>query len=156
MGGNLELVKWLVVTHGCPISVKRDLQSGSSLSVQTSAGRTLIDLAMTGKPKISILSYLVRQNLSILDTKDPHLAPKTLQTLMKAGFRFELIGDGGDHDDSIHVIESDSSVVTLEDAVSTTFFTNNQQRAFLLATASYILPGYVSVSYVAKSKWIAF
>ena len=118
MGGNLKLVKWLVEVQGCPISVKVDPKSGIPLSVQTSGHRTLIDLAMTGKPKIDILSYLVRKNLSVLDTKDPNLAPKTLQILMMAGFRFEISDREGEND-SIQVVDQcESSVATLEDAVS--------------------------------------
>jgi hypothetical protein len=120
MGGNLELVKWLVESQDCPISVRRDPKSRMLLSVQTSSSRTLVDLAMTGKPKIDILSYLVRKKkLSVLDTKDPSLAPKTLQILMSAGFKFELrdIGDG--LNESLHILEpSDASVGTMEDAVS--------------------------------------
>jgi hypothetical protein len=119
MGGNLELVKWLVESQDCPISVRRDPKSRILLSVQTSSLRTLVDLAMTGKPKIDILSYLVRKNLSVLDTKDHSLAPKTLQTLMSAGFRFEKrdIGDG--LNESLRIVEaSDASMATMEDAVS--------------------------------------
>jgi hypothetical protein len=120
MGGKLELVKWLVESQDCPISVRQDPKSRMLLSVQTSSSRTLIDLAMTGKPKIDILSYLIRKNLSILDTKDPSLAPKTLQTLMGAGFRFEKRDTDGDGDsDSFPLAEaSDASMGTLEDAVS--------------------------------------
>jgi hypothetical protein len=122
MGGNLECVKWLADREECPISVRRDPKSGMLLSVQTSRNRTLIDLAMTGKSKIDILSYLVRKNLSVVDTKDPNLAPKTLQTLLSAGFRFELTEQDGEID-SIHAPESsDASAATLEDAVSRTKF----------------------------------
>jgi hypothetical protein len=118
MGGNLECVKWLVDKHHCPISVKRDPKGGMLLSVQTSRNRTLTDLAMTGKPKLDILSYLVRKNLSVMDTKDPNLAPKTLQTLLSAGLRFELTEQDGEMD-PIHILESsERSVATLEDAVS--------------------------------------
>ena len=123
MGGNLELVKWLVDGQGCPISVRRDSKSGMLLSVQTSSSRTLIDLAMTGKkPKIEILSYLVRKNLSVTDAKDPSLAPKTLQALMVAGIRFEKNDAEIDLDSIRNVDSSDGSVATLEDAVS--YFTN--------------------------------
>jgi hypothetical protein len=118
MGGNLELVKWLVEVQDCPISVILDPKSGMFLSVQTSSSRTLIDLAMTGKPKIDILSYLVRKNLSVLDTKDPSLAPKTLQILMGAGFRFEMKEKDGDIESIQFVEASDASLATLEDAVS--------------------------------------
>lgn len=117
MGGNLALVKWLVEKHDCPLAVRRDAKNGIWLSIQTSASRTLIDLAMTGKPKIDILAYLVQKNLSILDTKDSKLAPKTLQLLLGAGFRFER-REG--ESDSFNIIESSDqiSVATIEDAVS--------------------------------------
>jgi hypothetical protein len=118
MGGNLELVKWLVEVQDCPISVRVDPKSGMLLSVQTSSARTLIDLAMTKKPKIDILSYLVRKNLSVLDTKDPSLAPRTLQTLMGVGFRFEMKEKDGDIESIQFVEASDASLTTLEDAVS--------------------------------------
>jgi hypothetical protein len=120
MGGNLDLVKWLVEVHDCPIAVRKDDKSGTLLSIQTSKRRTLIDLAMTGKPKIDILGFLVGKNLSVLDTKDPTLAPKTLQTLMSAGYRFERKdADGENSDIESHIFShpSDSSVTTtIEDA----------------------------------------
>lgn len=120
MGGNLQVVKWLVETHDCPISVKRDPRTGLKLSVQTSANRTLIDLAMTGKfqKKASILSYLVQRGLSVTDTKDPNLAPKTLQSMMKAGLAFHW----NDRSDELEVrsVEdvTEASAATLEDVVS--------------------------------------
>ena len=118
MGGNLELVRWLVEVQGCPISVRRDPKTGLFLSVQTSESRTLIDLAMTGKPKIDILSYFVKKNLSVMDTKDASLAPKTLHTLMSAGFHFERFDKDGDIE-SVKLVEScDGSFSTIEDAVS--------------------------------------
>jgi hypothetical protein len=122
MGGNLDLVKWLVETQECPISVRRDSKTNKLLSIQTSKSRTLVDLAMTGRPKIDILGYLVNKNLSVLDAKDPTLAPKTLQTLMSAGYRFELRDGedgGGSSIDSFSLVEpSDASVTSMEDAVS--------------------------------------
>lgn len=117
MGGNVELVKWLVDKEDCPLSVRQDPKSGMLYSVQTSARRTLIDLAMTGKPKIDILSYLIQKNLSVLDTKDPRLAPKTLQTLLGAGFRFEK-KDGDLESFSLVEAHETMSVATLDDAVS--------------------------------------
>eukprot|EP00539_Tryblionella_compressa_P012645 CAMPEP_0178826392 /NCGR_PEP_ID=MMETSP0746-20121128/6725_1 /TAXON_ID=913974 /ORGANISM="Nitzschia punctata, Strain CCMP561" /LENGTH=290 /DNA_ID=CAMNT_0020488209 /DNA_START=134 /DNA_END=1007 /DNA_ORIENTATION=+ len=121
MGGNLDLVKWLVEVHECPIAVRQDPKSGMLLSVQTSKSRTLVDLAMTGRPKIDILGYLVGKNLSVLDTKDPTLAPKTLQTLMSAGYRFERkeADENADIESLILSHPSDCSVnTTLEDASS--------------------------------------
>lgn len=117
----MDLVRWLVETQECPISVRRDPKTNILLSIQTSKSRTLIDLAMTGRPKIEILGYLVSKNLSVHDTKDPTLAPKTLQTLMSAGYRFELKNgdDGVGSIDSFSLVEpSDASVTTMEDAVS--------------------------------------
>ena len=117
MGGNLELVKWLVDEQKCPISVRSNSWSGLVRSIQTSNCRTLIDLAMTGKPKIEILSFLVRRNLSILDTKDPSLAPKTLQTLLAAGFAFEKKESEGDIESIQPSEDFDlSSMATIEDA----------------------------------------
>ena len=118
MGGNVDLVKWLVEKEDCPLSVRQDPKSGIHYSVQTSARRTLIDLAMRGRPKIEILSFLIQKNLSVLDTKDPRLAPKTLQTLLGAGFRFEK--KDGREVESFSLVESSDqmSVATLDDAVS--------------------------------------
>lgn len=116
LGGNVDLVKWLVEKEDCPLSVRKDPKSGMLCSVQTSARRTLIDLAMTGKPKIEILSFLVQKNLSVLDTKDPKLAPKTLQMLLGAGFRFER--REGSIESLRHMDISDhmSVTTTIEDA----------------------------------------
>lgn len=112
----MDLVKWLVEKEDCPLSVRKDPKSGMLCSVQTSARRTLIDLAMTGKPKIEILSFLVQKNLSVLDTKDPKLAPKTLQMLLGAGFRFER--REGSIESLRHMDISDhmSVTTTIEDA----------------------------------------
>lgn len=110
MGGNLDLVKWLVEAHGCPISVKRSPLSGTLQSVQTSKSRTLMDLAMTGRPKFDILQYLVGKNLSVSDTIDSSLASKTLDSLMRQGnqsFGILNVSNSG----------CDASVATVEDAV---------------------------------------
>jgi Zinc finger, C3HC4 type (RING finger) len=96
MGGCLELVKWLVDEQLVPIvgpAVNVRQQSQPLLqSVQTSASRTLLDLAMTGRPKVEILMYLIAEKgLRINDVKDPQLAPKTLETLMKSSSGLMLI-----------------------------------------------------------------
>lgn len=73
---------------------------------------------MTGSPKVEILSFFIQKNLSVLDTKDPKLAPKTLQTLLGAGFRFERGSEG--EVESFQLVESSDhmSVATAEEAVS--------------------------------------
>jgi hypothetical protein len=112
MGGNLELVTWLVEVHGCPLS-----KTGMPLSIQTSKSRTLIDLAMSGEPKIEVLSYLIKKNLSVIDAKNKSLAPKALQLLLGAGFRFEKRDDAA-LSECFVVEPSEMSATTLEDAVS--------------------------------------
>ena len=86
MGGSLEIVQWLVDTQLCPISVKTD-SNGRKVSVQTSASRTLLDLAMTGvmRSKVDILVYLLRKGLTVYDVKDTSLIPKTLEAILKTG-----------------------------------------------------------------------
>ena len=112
MGGSLELVKWLVESHLCPLSVQSDHRTGRSISVQTSASRTLLDLAMTGRPKIDILMYLIQKGLSIEDVKDPSLAPKTLEIIMKSGG----ISTGSIREIDVVACHAEESVATLEDA----------------------------------------
>lgn len=87
MGGSLELVRWLVDVQHCPISVRIDPKAGGVRSVQTSAGRTLLDLAMTGlRPKLEILVFFIRKGLTITDVKNQVLVPKTLEAILKAGY----------------------------------------------------------------------
>jgi hypothetical protein len=88
--------------------------------------RSLIDLAMTGKPKLEVLRYLVMEkNLSVMDTKDPSLAPRTLEALLRAGVSRESAEASiAPQGRVVHVITSDdqaSSIdgtTTLDDAVS--------------------------------------
>jgi hypothetical protein len=128
MGGNLELLKWLIDMQLVPYSVRRDPRTRRPLSVQTSAGRTLIDIAMTGRVKLNILRYLVAdKNLSISDAKDPKLAPRTLEAMLKgtppprhesrdADDAMEEDGDEA----PVHVIDNtncgEESLATIEDA----------------------------------------
>jgi hypothetical protein len=119
LGGNLELLKWLVEKMGCPISVKLNAKTGKMLSVTTSSDRTLIDLAMTGKPKLDILMYLVQKGLSVSDLADNTLAGRTLEALLKSGFI-----PGGPQAAGVNKIlatvdPSEGSVATVENAVST-------------------------------------
>jgi Zinc finger, C3HC4 type (RING finger) len=82
MGGNLAALRWLVEAHCTPMTT-RDPRA-RMISVQTSEGRTLLDIAMTGKsPKMDILVYLIQHGIRINDMKDPALAPKTLEVLLK-------------------------------------------------------------------------
>jgi hypothetical protein len=118
LGANVELVKWLVDKHGCPISIKQDPRTGRLQSLQTSAGRSLIDLAMTGRPKLAVLRYLVMEkNLSVMDTKDPTLAPRTLDALLRSGVSRES-AEASVAGDVVHIIDdhTEYSGTTLDDA----------------------------------------
>jgi len=123
MGGSVALLSWLVDGHCCPVSVKRDVRTGKPLSIQTSAERTLIDIAMTGKKvKVEILRYLiVDKNMSLSDTKATGLASRTLEALLRAGVTMPAkVGLEDDDDDQaahlIHEIESVTSGTTIDDA----------------------------------------
>jgi hypothetical protein len=84
MGGNLQLLRWLVETHGSPLFKKNDSLTGSRNSLCTTAGKTLIDLVLIGKPKLDILRYLViTQNVSVEDTTNPRMALRTLDALLR-------------------------------------------------------------------------
>lgn len=114
IGGSLELVKWMVDGHLCPISANADPKTNQPLSVQTSANRTLMDLAMTGKPKYDILSFLLQKGLSISDAKHPELASRCLENLLKSGYSSGALS-------SVPIgnlveVESQSDLLTVEDA----------------------------------------
>ena len=120
IGGSVEVVKWMVEDHLCPISAAVDPKTNRPLSVQTSASRTLMDLAMSGRPKYDILTLLLQKGLSIGDAKNPQLAPRCLENLLKSGALTLLTTtspavEGG----PAHCIEFESqaeSVLSIEDA----------------------------------------
>lgn len=118
------MVRWLVEKQLCPITTSRDPKTNRVLSVRTSENRTLLDLAMTGRPKVDILMYLIQQGLSMEDVKDTALASKTLEAVMKSGAMNpkdaeEIQAKGSDDIDSVlrevNVIQQEESVVSLED-----------------------------------------
>mmetsp|Transcript_1133 Transcript_1133/g.2114 ORF Transcript_1133/g.2114 Transcript_1133/m.2114 type:complete len:393 (+) Transcript_1133:1-1179(+) len=115
LGGNVTTLQWLVDKHACPISMNRT-STGRLQSVQTSAGRSLIDLAMTGKPKLEVLRYLVMEkNLSVMDTKDPSLAPRTLEALLRAGVSRESAEASiAPQGRVVHVITSDDQASSID------------------------------------------
>lgn len=115
MGGNLKLLTWLADVHSCPLAVRRD-KGGKLLSLQTSKSRTLMDLAMTGKPKIDIMSYLVKKKISINDTRDKMLAAKTLEFFLEERMSFDKRDE--ENFATVSVLGDDISVATthLEDA----------------------------------------
>lgn len=118
MGGNRELVEWMVEGQLCPITAKVDPKTNQPLSVQTSAGRTLMDLAMSGRPKYEILTFLLQRGLSIIDVKDPLLAPRCLENLMKSGCALGMMNPANSPRKS-NVVELEShseSMLSIDDA----------------------------------------
>mmetsp|Transcript_8237 Transcript_8237/g.15513 ORF Transcript_8237/g.15513 Transcript_8237/m.15513 type:complete len:493 (-) Transcript_8237:4886-6364(-) len=71
VGGNRELVSWLVDIHHCPIKMintGNNRQMESTL-ISTSHGRTVLDIALDYK-RIDVLKYFVAQkNISISESK---------------------------------------------------------------------------------------
>lgn len=122
-GGNLQLLQWLVETHECPISVKRNPRTGRNLSLRTSCDNTLIDFAMTGKPKIDILRYLVvKHNMSLKDATNPNLATSTLEALLRCGA--STTRDASEVNAELPaIVESfaEESVATIDDACNLCF-----------------------------------
>jgi len=114
IGGSLELVQWMVDDHLCPISANADPKTNQPLSVQTSANRTLMDLAMSGKPKYDILSFLLQKGLSISDTKNPELAPRVLENLLKSGYSFGTPTSIPTR--NLIEVESQDELLTIEDS----------------------------------------
>jgi hypothetical protein len=123
LGGNLSLLQWLVESQGCPLSMQRDIGLHRKLnSVQTSASRTLLDLAMSGRVRVDILQYLIQHGFSIDDVKDHSLVPKTLEAMLKMGVSLNNSSNNMDPlfanptlSQIPHVIDEDGMDVDLED-----------------------------------------
>jgi hypothetical protein len=103
---------------------------------------------MTGKPKLEILSYLVmNKKLSVLDTKDPSLAPRALEALLRAGVspRGDVAENPKEYVTGQSVVEvtddltEHSGTATLDDAVSKTVvyvFLEQYRTKMLVVSAS--------------------
>lgn len=89
---------------------------------------------MTGKPKLEVLRYLVMEkNLSVLDTKDPSLAPRTLEALLRAGVSRET-AEASVSGEVVHVIDdyTEYSGTTLDDAVRKKCSVAHCERMFVV------------------------
>lgn len=97
VGGNRELVSWLIDIHHCPIKM---INTGNSRQMEstlisTSHGRTVIDIALDYK-RIDVLKYFVSQkNISISESKgDKNNATyATLEVLLKTQVGQDLSTD---------------------------------------------------------------
>lgn len=87
LGGNRELVSWLVDVHHCPIKM---INTGNSRQMEcnlisTSQGRNVVDIALDHK-RIDVLKYLVSEkNISISESKGDKNNPTyaTLEVLLR-------------------------------------------------------------------------
>jgi Zinc finger, C3HC4 type (RING finger) len=139
MGGNLQLLRWLVETHGCPLFVKSDSMTGSKQSLRTTGNKSLIDLAMTGKPKLDILHYLViTHNMSVDDTTNPRMALRSLDALLREKDTDKKHLQASKEEPAlIDDYGSEISTGTIEDAVSVTSFFDVFAILYLQLTTSF-------------------
>lgn len=90
-GGNLNIVRWLMDDHFCPIKVirtgsgKKPKRGGSAdLPILTSKGRSVLGIAMSGL-HVDILRYLVIEcGVSIYESKDLKGSLRALEAVLLA------------------------------------------------------------------------
>lgn len=87
LGGNLEIVRWLMDEHYCPIKViKKNTgkKSSGQSAIVTSKGRSVLNLAMAGL-KVDIIRYLVvDKGVPVYETKDLQLSLRALEAVLLA------------------------------------------------------------------------
>lgn len=127
LGGSLTLLKWLVDTNCCPTRRGGSSPLLQNRSILTSNNRSMLDLAMTGKPKMDILRHLViEMNMSILDTKNPKLAQVTLENLLRETGNLARGHDRLDrlleneYPTTVHVVEDDNNTMLPPDSMCDT------------------------------------
>lgn len=87
-GGNLDIVRWLMDEHFCPIKlVKKNNGKGrktSDTALVTSKGRSVLNLAMNGL-KVDIIRYLVvDKGVPVYEMKDLQLSLRALEAVLLA------------------------------------------------------------------------
>ena len=90
-GGNIDIVRWLMEDHFCPIKViglgssKKPKRGGSAdIPILTSKSRSVLSIAM-GRLHVDILRYLVVDNgVSIYESKDLKESLRALETVLLA------------------------------------------------------------------------
>lgn len=88
-GGNLDIVRWLMDEHFCPIKlVKKNngkgRKSSGQTSIVTSKGRSVLHIAMNGR-KVDIIRYLVvDKGIPVYEMKDLHLSLRALEAVLLA------------------------------------------------------------------------
>ena len=88
-GGNLDIVRWLLDEHFCPIKlVKKSNSKGrkaaGDTAIVTSKGRSVLNIAMSGL-KVDIIRYLVvEKGVPVYETKDLQLSLRALEAVLLA------------------------------------------------------------------------
>ena len=85
-GGNLDILRWLLDEHFCPIKlVKKSNSKGrSDAAIVTSKGRSVLNIAMSGL-KVDIIRYLVvEKGVPVYETKDLQLSLRALEAVLLA------------------------------------------------------------------------
>jgi hypothetical protein len=134
-GGNIDLVRWLMEDHFCPVKVirtatgKRPKKGGSpDFPILTSKNRSVLGIAMESL-HVEIIRYLVvDNNVSIYESKDLKVSLRALEAVLLA-----LPGIGGDRrgDDFVHrwddaVFDGDTSVTS---SIAVDFINTDDDRS---------------------------
>jgi len=91
-GGNVNIVRWLMDDHFCPIKLirtgsgkkTRNRSGGSDVPILTSKGRSVLNIAMNGL-KIDILRFLVVEcDVSVYEAKDMKSSLRALEAALLA------------------------------------------------------------------------
>jgi len=90
-GGNIDLVRWLMEDHFCPVKVirtstaKKPKKGGSpDFAILTSKNRSVLSIAMEGL-HVEILRYLVvDNNVSIYEAKDLTVSLRAMEAVLLA------------------------------------------------------------------------
>lgn len=88
-GGNLDLLRWLVDVHHCPIKLvrtgnKHNKERGVDEPILTSKGRTVLGLAMSSQ-RVDVLRYLVSEKgMSVHEVKELKTSLLALEAVLNA------------------------------------------------------------------------
>lgn len=119
-GGNIDIVRWLMEDHFCPVKVirtgsgKKPKKGGSpDFPILTSKSRSVLSIAMESL-HVEILRYLVvDNNVSIYESKDLKASLRALEAVLLA-----LPGGLGDHQGDGFVHRWDDAVFDGETSVN--------------------------------------
>ena len=160
-GGNLDLLRWLVDVHFCPISLvrtgnKKPDKENTNTPIVTSKGRSILNIAMS-KQNVEMMRYLVSEkNVSVYEIKDLSTSLKALEAVLtsypsdnfidfdlngEGPINFDLAdnldildGDGDEFDDDS--ILSDGDLRSVSGPANTTLPSSDQKEMDAMSTAA--------------------